>query len=138
MDIKNLVLSDEAVNILDNGYWVKDLDGAPGVEFLVTGLDSISARKAMVSAHADARMKNKGEAVSSEQHLECTRKVLAEVVLKDWKGLTDNGKEIAYDKQLAKQWITSRNGERFAGLVLTAALRVDAMAGEFAEKVAKN
>ena len=138
MDIKNLVLSDEAVNIIDNGTWVDNLPGAEGVSLFVTGMESEAAKAAMISAQADARMKNNGEPLTALQHSDATRKVLAEVVLKDWKGVTDNGKEIAYDKQLAKKWITIRNGERFAGLVLIAAQRVDAMAGEFAEKVAKN
>lgn len=138
MDIKNLVLSQAAVDVIDNGTWVTDLPGANGVSLFVTGMESESAKAAMITAQADARMKNKGEPLTPQQHSDCTRKVLAEVVLKDWKGLTDNGKEIPYDKTLAYEWITSRRGERFAGLVLIAAQRVDAMAGEFAEKAAKN
>lgn len=138
MDIKNLVLSQAAVDVIDNGTWVTDLPGADGVSLFVTGMESEAAKAAMITAQADARMKNKGDPLTPKQHSDCTRKVLADVVLKDWKGLTDNGKEIPYDKTLAYEWITSRRGERFAGLVLIAAQRVDAMAGEFAEKAAKN
>lgn len=138
MDIKNLVLSDDALNVIDNGAWVGDFDGAPGLELKVCGMNSQEANKARIKAQETERMKNKGQMLTTEQLADCTRIVLAEVVLKDWRGLTDNGQEVKYDKAKAKEWIMSRNGERFAGLVLMAAQSIDGDANAFVDQVAKN
>lgn len=136
MDINDLILSDEALNIIDNGTWV-EVDELPGVEFLVTGLKSEKAQKAMKQTQAEMRMKNRGKELSDKQLADCTRAILWSVVLKDWKGLTSNGKPLPYSVKQAKEWITSRNGEKLAELVLGCAQKVDAQASDFVEEVAK-
>lgn len=138
MDIKNLVLSDEALSIIDNGTWVGGLPGVDGVELLVCGMEAKEAREAMNTAQAQARMENEGKPLTNEQLAACTRSVLADVVLKGWRGLTSGGAPVEYSKSTAKQWLTSRNGERFAGLTLVAAQRVDMLANDFAEAAKKN
>lgn len=138
MELSNIVLTDEAINVIDNGAWVADLPGADGLELYVIGMESEEAKKAMVSAQANARIKSEGKPLTSEEHANATRSVLAEVVLKDWRGLTSDGQEVKYEKAKAIQWITSRNGERLAGLALIAAQRLDSSAQSFVEQVAKN
>lgn len=138
MELNSLVLTQEAVNVIDNGAWVGDLPGAEGLELFVVGMESEQAKKAMVTAQANTRLKNKGAPLTGEQHADATRLVLADVVLKDWRGLTEGGNPVAYDKAKAQEWITSRRGERFAGMVLIAAQRLDASAQDFVETVAKN
>ncbi len=138
MDIKNLVLSDAALEVIDSGVWVGDFDEAEGLELKVCGMQSQDVRKAMTAAQARARGANKGKPLNVEQLNVCTREVLADVVLKDWRGLTSEGKPVAYDKANSTEWLTSRNGERLAGMVLIAANRVDAEANEFVEIAAKN
>lgn len=138
MDIKNLVLTDEAINVIDKGAWVGDLPGAGGLELFVCGMESQEAREAMNAAQANARAQNKGKPLSNEQLAACTRSVLADVVLKGWRGLTSDGKPVEYSKDMAKKWFTSRNGERFASLALIASQRVDSDAQSFVEQVTKN
>lgn len=138
MDIKDLVLSDEALNVIDKGTWVGDLDGAPGVELLVCGIGSKDAQKALSQKQAALRLKNRGKPLNEEQLAKAMRETLAEAVLKGWRGLKSDGKDLAFSPELAVEFITSRNGERFAGLVLLAAQRVDADASLFVEEATKN
>ncbi len=138
MEIKDLVLSDEALKVIDTGVWVDDLDGAPGVELLVCGIGSKDAQKTLSQKQAALRLKNRGKPLNEEQLAKAMRETLAEVVLKGWRGLKDGGKDLAYSPEQAVSFITSRNGERFAGLVLQAAQRVDADASLFAEEATKN
>lgn len=138
MEIGNFVLADEAVSMIDDGAWIGDIEGADGVELLVCSMESPAARKAMTTALADARMKNKGEPLTQDQQLEATRRVLADVVLKDWRGITQNGQPVSFEREQAKKWILSRNGERLAGLVLLATQKLDVMVAALADKVEKN
>lgn len=138
MDINNLILTDEALKVVDEGTWIDNLALAPGVSLKVLGLRSKAARDLMNKRQSEIRAKNRGEIVTEEQISEITKEILYEHVLQDWKGLTDNGKPIAYSKELAKKWITSRNGERFTELVIQAAQRVDSYAHDLVEEVKKN
>lgn len=138
MDISNLILSDEALNVIDNGAWVDDFPGYPGVGLKVTGLQSDEAIKSLRQKHAQARQESAGERLTDEQLSVCLKEVLHETVLKDWRGLTDNGEPVKYSKEQAKEWIMSKNGERFANLCVVAAQRIDANAQSFVEAVTKN
>lgn len=138
MDIKDIILSDEAIDLIDNGTWVGDLPGAPGLKLLVCGMQSKVARDLLDQKIAAKRMENDGKPLTNEQHERLAKEVAAEVVLKDWSGLKDGDKPVKYSQKLASQWILSRNGERFSGLVLHAAQRLDAQANKFAETVTKN
>lgn len=137
-DIGSLILTDDAVNVIDNGVWVGDFKGYPGVSFKVRGMGSDIAKKRMADEKAKARIGNEGEVLSEEQLAKVTAKVLADAILLDWKGLTDGGKEVKYTKALADKWLNSRNGEKLALLVLRAAYRVDAEPNAFVEKATKN
>jgi|SRR5690625_1541508 len=138
MDIKDLILSDEALAVVDAGTWVDMSDEAPGVELFVTGLRSAEARKALREKQAFARKKNRGKELSDEQHSEITKEVLCEHILKGWRGLKSDGKDLEYDPELARSFIMARNGERFSELVITAAQRLDEEANDFVEEVSKN
>lgn len=138
MDINDLILSDEALAVIDRGTWVDVGDEAPGVKLLVVGLQSKEAKDAMRYKQEKARKMNRGKPLTDAQHSAITKEVLYEVILKDWDGLKQNGEPLAYSPELAKQWIGSRAGEKFALLVLTAANRLDDMANEYVEEVSKN
>lgn len=138
MDIKDLITPDEQFRVIDDGAWVGDFVEAPGLELKVVGLRSKNARKAMKQKQADLRKKNRGKPLSDEQLSQCTKEVLHEIVLKDWKGLTDGDKAIPYDRKMAKTWIESRNGEDFMNLVLEACQHLDRNAGAFVGEVTKN
>lgn len=136
MDINNLVLSDAALSVIDDGAWVGDFKNAPGVRLKVRGFRSKEARKLMEQKQAAARSKT--EQLTEQQLAEIMQEVLAESVLLDWDGITDNGKPVSYDRDLATKWLTSRNGEAFAGLVLDAAQRIDRQASDYVDSVSKN
>jgi len=138
MDINEIVLSDEALRVIDDGVWIDELDDAPGVRLLVTGLSSDGAQKLMRQKQAAIRTKNRNKPLSDEQITQCTKEVLAEAVLKGWDGLTSNGEPVPYSQELATRWLLSRNGAKFQGLVAEAASRVDRQASELAEEIAKN
>ena len=138
MNIEDLIISDEALSIIDNGTWIDDLDEAPGAAFLVTGLQSEAAQKLLRSKQASLRAKNRGKVITDEQAARITKEVLVESVLKDWRGLNFNGEPITYSQELARRWILSRNGEKFTTLVLTAAYRVDSQAADLAKDLEKN
>ena len=138
MDINDLILSDEALAVIDNGTWVGDFPEAPGLELLVTGMNSKEARKALMDKQAYVRQKQRGRPLTDEQLAKLTKEVLHEVVLKGWRGLKSGGKDVPYDPKLAEEWITSRNGEKFTNLVLQAAQRVSEEANDMLEEVKKN
>lgn len=137
MDISKFVLSDDAIGVIDNGAWVDDLPGAEGVRLLVTGLArNEAAQKAIRTAIESARLS--GKTITDDIRASAVRVVMADHVLKGWEGFTQDGKELKYDPSLAKKWLTSRNGEALAELVLAAASRVDNNSASFVEGVTKN
>lgn len=138
MDINDLVLSEKALAVIDKGEWMEAGDEAPGIEFLVTGLQAEGARKLMKQKVAAMRKKNRGKALSEEQYSNVTKEVLVEEALKDWRGLTDGGKPLAYSQELARKLIMSRGGEKFTRMVLDACQRLDDEANYFVEDVTKN
>lgn len=138
MDINKLILSDAAVDALESGAWVGDLPGAPGVEVKVIGTTSKAYRKAIGAKIEALRKKSKGAPLEQEQVTACVREVFAEFALVDWRGLTKDGEPFPFDRDTARQWLTSRNGETFADIVANAAQRLDADANSYVETVTKN
>lgn len=138
MDINDLVLSEKALAVIDKGEWMPAGDEAPDLEFLVVGLQSESCRNLMKQKTASQRKKNRGKALSEEQYSVITKEVLIEEALKDWRGLTSGGKELAYSKDLARKYIMSRGGDKFTRMVLEACQRLDDDANSFVEDVTKN
>lgn len=138
MDINELILSDAELEVIDNGTWVGDFVEAPGLELLVCGLKSKEAQKALESKQARLRQKNRGRPLTNAQLAETMQETLAEVILKGWRGLKSNGEDFPYSKEQAANWIMSRKGDKFAGLVLQAAQRVDEQASDYVDAVKKS
>lgn len=138
MDINDIILSDKALDLVDNGTWIGDLDELPGVELYVTGLQSDSAQKLMRSKQAAQRAKNRNKPLTDDQQTAIVREVLGEVVLNDWRGFTSNGKPLEFDRETVRKWLMLRNGEKLATAVLVAAQRVDQQAAELAKELSKN
>lgn len=136
MDINDIVLNEKALAVVDNGEWI-EADNAPGVEFLVTGMESAEARKLIKSKQAAMRMKSKGKPLTDDQYSRITKEVLIESVLKGWRGLKDGGKDLPYSQEKAREFILSRGGERFTMMVLQAAQTLDNNANAYVEDVTK-
>lgn len=138
MDISSLILTDAGLDAIDNGIWVGDLPGLEGVKLRVTGIGGEAAQKSLQAKKAALRLSNGGKPLTDEQSAKAMCETLAEVVLKDWDGLTDGGNPVKYNKELATKWLTSRNGAAFAGVVLAAAQKVDNNANELTKELSKN
>lgn len=137
MDINAFVISEEGQDLINSGTWVGDFDEAPGVRLKVKGLRSDDVEKHRKKLEAEILTKNRNKPLSDEQNAKMMLNVLADVVLQDWDGFTDKGEPLLYDKDLAKKWITSKQGDKFAMLVLTAAKRLDDEANELVESLKK-
>lgn len=138
MDIKNFVLTDGALELIDNGHFVGDLPNADGVRLKVLGLQSEVVRKALDQKQTAKRLQKGGAALTADEIADCMRAVLGEVVLQDWDGITSGGKPVKFSRDLAKEWTGGRKGAKFADLVLMAAQRLDEGANDFAEAATKN
>ena len=138
MDINELVLPKAALDAIDNGAWVPAGDSAPDVRFKVIGFMSEEAQKYTKNKQAALRTANKGKPLDSDQELEVIKQALADVCLKDWEGITQNGEAVPYSKELAKEWIMSRAGDKFTSLVLLAVKKLDNNANAYVEEVSKN
>ena len=138
MDIKNFVVSNEALQALDNGAWVGDLEGAPGVRFLVRGLKSDPVRKAQEAKQAKMRASKKGKPLTDDDKTQIFKETIAEQVLLGWDGFESGGEPLPYDANLARTWIMERNGEAFTTLVITAAQSLDGNPDDFIQAAAKN
>lgn len=137
MDINELILSDAAVEGIETGAWVGDIPDLPGVRLKVLGSSAKAHVKANQAKLEAARKKSRKD-LSAEQAADCIREVLAEVTLVDWDGITDGGKSVKFDRELAKKWLTSRNGKKLADAVFWAAQKLDQDANSYVESVTKN
>lgn len=138
MDINKLVLSEEALRVVDEGAWVAIPVGGDIIEFKVTGLSrNQEAQDTIRNAMEQIRKDNKRAPTEKEKE-SIVRRVLADIVLKDWRGITDNGEVLPYSKDLANKFLTERGGEQFASLVLDAATKVDNNAYDFIDEITKN
>lgn len=138
MDINELIVSDAALGVIDNGAWVSDLPGYEGCRLFVCGMQSEKAQKFIQGRQAQVRAENNGDPLTHEQHLKISREVLGEVILSNWDGFTDKGEPVAFDKKKAAAWLATRNGDKLAGIVFYAANKIDSAAESFVEKASKN
>jgi len=136
MDIGQLIKSDEALKAIDDGVWVRDLPGAPGVALKVRGFRSEAAQKKTQALKTKARTAN-GKPLEDDEVRAILDQVATEDILLDWEGITQGGKPLKYSKAVAQK-MCSRHGEGLRNLVIEAANRVDSETGQFIEGVTKN
>ena len=137
MEINQLVMSDEKVAVIEDGAWVDGFEEAPGVGFFVRGFSSDAVQQALAKAQLEARQKA-GSILTTEEMSALAARVLAEVALLDWRGLTDEEVPVPFDRQLAIIWLTSRGGKRLAMLVFAASQRIDTDTEKFIDQASKN
>lgn len=138
MDFNNFVVSDQGLQVLDEGTWVGDLPSAPGVRLRVRGLTSDPVRKTQEAKQAKMRASKKGKPLTDDDKTQVFKETIAEQVLLGWEGLESNGEPLPYDAQLARSWIMARNGEKFTTLIIEAAKSLDDNPDDFIEAAAKN
>ena len=138
MEISNLVYTPDAMQLIEEGTWIGDLKGAPGVELLVVGMSSDAVKKARKQKLEALRVRLRNAEPTDEQAERVGHELMYEVVLKGWKGLKQNGEDLEYTPELAKQFITDKGGEAFRALILQAANQLDAQASMLAEDLKKS
>lgn len=140
MDINEILIPAKAVEAVEDGHWIDDIIGAPGLRLKVRGL---SSRKVM--AYRDNKIRrvprkdrdSQGN-IKTDTLTSITRDTAIEVVLLDWEGITNNGEAVPYNKDLARQWLSSPTGDKMLGFITDAALQVDEMKNSSAEDLEKN
>lgn len=137
MDISSLVLDVEAIT---EGQWVSDIPGMGDLRLRVRGMRSPKVQKLRARKLRALPKKDRGRdgMPTFEASMRVTAEVLHEAVLLDWDGLTDGGKPVKYDPEVAKQWLTDPRFQRFADAVAAAADYVDNGEAEAVEEIAGN
>lgn len=140
MDINEILIPQSAVSAIEDGVWIDDIIGAPGLKLRVRGLSSRKVQNYRDTRYRRVPRKDKDAQgnLKAEAVAQITRDTLVEMVLLDWDGIKQNGQAVPYSKELARKWLTDRTGDRFVGFVTDAALQVDDMQNDSAEELEKN
>lgn len=116
MDIKNLK-RDLAAS--QEGQWVGDIPEMGQLRLKVRGDNGArvaEVRTRKIRAVSRDKRDRSGNPIFSEL-LRITAELLHEEILLDWDGLTDGGKPVKYDADLAKEWLTNPEYQDFAEAV---------------------
>lgn len=137
MDIQSLK---KDVAASTEGQWVGDIPEMGDLRLRVRGENSpkvaaLRARK-LRAVPKDKRGRD-GMPVFSEM-LRVTAEVLHEVVLLGWDGLTNGGKPVKFDADLAREWLTNPDFQEFADAVAWASKVVANGDAERVEDLAGN
>ncbi|KKC39505.1 hypothetical protein WH87_04730 [Devosia epidermidihirudinis] len=109
------------------GQWVGDIPGLGDVRLRVRGLSSpvVVAVRSRRERKVPRDQRERDGSLTAEVGLVVFGEVLHEAVLLDWQGLTDGGKPVPFDADLAKTWLTDPDFAFFADAVVYAAQIVD-------------
>lgn len=140
MEIKEILLDEKALAAVDDGVWIDDIPDALGVRLKVRGWSSekVQSVKSFKERRASRKDRDATGALSHAANIRIVRELVSEAILLDWEGITDGGKPVPYSKDLARKWLTSREGDRFLGMVSDAAKQVDFILEDSAEDLEKN
>ena len=124
MDIRDLTRDAAAI---EAGQWIGDLPGVPGLRLRVRGFTADTVRRTRERKRAELSpgaigangMVERGEAdrIGGE--------VLAEAVLLEWDGLTQDGEAVPFSAALARTLCTAEPFAAFRDVVTEAAMRAD-------------
>lgn len=139
MDINEIILSDAALDVNDNGGWVgEDVHGLAGVRLKVCSVNAPEVVKLKQKKQEALRKKNGGKELTAEQIEDLSSELLAEVILKDWEGLTSNGESMQIDRPYLVKEFKERRGKKLALAITVSAYALDQDANRFVEEVTKN
>ncbi len=112
---------------VEGGEWVGDIPGFGDVRLRVRGLDStiVVATRSRKERRATRDERERDGTLKPEVARRIFGEVLHEAVLLEWDGLTDAGKPVAFDADLAKEWLTNKDFTPFADAVVWAAGLLD-------------
>lgn len=136
MDISKFLRTDEDYEPIDNGRWMPVSEDNPDTQFFVIGMQSKEAQDYLKNAAARLREENDGKELTSDQFNQITQDCLAEVCLKDWKGVKNNGKKLPFSRELARKSMNSRD-KTFMVVVSGLVSELDRNAEKYVETVTK-
>lgn len=132
MELANIRVNPKAI---EQGAWVKDIPGLGDIALKVRGTRNADYERRtseLVSALSQQERRD------PEVQAEIARRLLVETVLIDWRGMTENGKPVAYDRALAEKLLTEPEYRDFADGVAWAAAMVGRIGEEEVKASAKN
>jgi hypothetical protein len=113
--------------VIAAGQWVDSIPGLEDAALRVRGLTCPAARA--FRAKKERAAPDSDREADGMLNTEALRRILCEtlleVVLIDWKGLTSDGKPLAYARETAEQFLLDPDFEEFADWVTWAAHNVD-------------
>lgn len=136
MDISKFLRTDEDYEPIDNGRWMPVSEDNPDTQFFVIGMQSKEAQDYLKNAAARMREQNGGKELTSEQFNQITQDCLAEVCMKDWKGVKNNGKKVPFSRDLARKSMNSRD-KTFMVIVSGLVNELDRNVEKYVEAVTK-
>lgn len=125
---------------IESGRWIDGIPGFGDVRLKVRGLSSHEFDNAR-SRHIRSLPRNERDRDGTPTPAAmswCFALALADAVLLDWEGITDDGVSVAYDPDLAKAWLTEPDFEPFRDAVTWAARVADNEAAATNEAIEKN
>lgn len=113
--------------IVETGRWVNEIPGFGDAELRVRGLSSpyVVNYRARLERACPREDRLSDGTLKPEVAMRIFGITLHEVVLLEWRGFTNKGEEVPYDKELAKKWCTDKNFLPFQDGVTFAAQVVD-------------
>lgn len=125
---------------IESGRWIDGIPGFGDVRLKVRGLSSHEFDKAR-SRHIRALPRDERDrdgTPTTSALTKCFALALADAVLLDWDGITDDGNSVPYDHALARAWLTEPDYEPFRDAVTWAARVADNEAAVITGIVEKN
>lgn len=125
---------------IERGVWVGNIPEMGDVELLVRGWNNVAFRRMQQELiRALPRAQRRGPALDPAVQDRITARCLAETVLYGWRNVEDDdGKPIAYSKELALEWLLDPDMRAFFDAVTWAAMSVADETHEDREEMQKN
>lgn len=137
MDISNLKRDSTKV---EGGQWVDNIPGMEDIRLRVRGLSSkhVAALRSRKERKVSRDGREADGSLKQEVALRILGEVLHEAVLLDWDGLSDGGKPLPFNSEIALEWLSNPDFTPFADAVVWAAGVVDRGRKDAKDNLEKN
>lgn len=137
MDIKNLKRDTARI---EGGEWIGDIPGMGELRLRVRGIGSTTYQAAVsrMSRAAPREDRLRDNSLKPAASMRITGRALQEAILLEWDGLESDGKPLAFDKELALEWLTDPDFRSFFDAVIYAANVVENGRASTTEDLEKN